>query len=390
MSCYIASSDNRIYAAQESTYGTVPAIGSQHRFGGFDLRATQRIMAGRRRDKTGSRSFAGYPQNLRRETTFTLRHYLSGIQTGSTAPGYGALVHAAFGGTVLQFAGATARTGGSASQLVFNNPHGLVVGQAVTYQDEIRFVTGIIDGRAVNLCAPFSSPLGSGSVLGPTVTYMLGDDLPSVSLFDYWDPQTALHRIFRGAGIGSMSLKINGDYHEFEYSGAAADLIDNLSFETGQGSLTQFPDEPATSEFDASPVPGHLGQIWLGTNPGQIQTVTEATVSLNNGLDMRAREFGSQLPMCLVAGVRSVEFNCSLYESDSDDVRGLYQAARQESPIQVMLQLGQQQSQLCGLYMKSLVPAVPDLDDTDTRLQWKFGSSPAQGSYNDELYIAFG
>ena len=54
-----------------------------------------------------------------------------------------------------------------------------------------------------------------------------------------------------------------------------------------------------------------------------------------------------------------------------------------------MLQLGQQSGQLFGAYLPAMVPEVPEFDDQETRLQWKFQNSRAQGAVNDELYIAF-
>ena len=68
----------------------------------------------------------------------------------------------------------------------------------------------------------------------------------------------------------------------------------------------------------------------------------------------------------------------------------MYQAARQRSPISVMLQLGEQATQLFGAYMPAMVPEVPEFDDSETRLQWKFQNSRAQGTAENELYIAFG
>ena len=55
-----------------------------------------------------------------------------------------------------------------------------------------------------------------------------------------------------------------------------------------------------------------------------------------------------------------------------------------------MLQLGEQIGQLFGAYMPAMVPEVPEFDDSETRLQWKFQNDRAQGTVDDELYIAFG
>lgn len=85
-----------------------------------------------------------------------------------------------------------------------------------------------------------------------------------------------------------------------------------------------------------------------------------------------------------------MRLNLSLFEQANDETKGLYQAARQRSPIGVMLQLGQQSGQLFGAFMPAMVPEVPEFDDSETRLEWKFQSNRAQGTVNDELYIAIG
>jgi len=37
-----------------------------------------------------------------------------------------------------------------------------------------------------------------------------------------------------------------------------------------------------------------------------------------------------------------------------------------------------------------VVPEVPEFDDSENRLQWKFTGCQAQGTGNDEIYVAFG
>ena len=79
-----------------------------------------------------------------------------------------------------------------------------------------------------------------------------------------------------------MNVKINGDYHEFGFSGIAQELVDSTSFTSGIGQLSAFPAEPALGTFDYSIVPGNLGQVWLGNVPGQFFTLTDAQLSLSN------------------------------------------------------------------------------------------------------------
>jgi hypothetical protein len=55
-----------------------------------------------------------------------------------------------------------------------------------------------------------------------------------------------------------------------------------------------------------------------------------------------------------------------------------------------MFQLGTADGQLMGVYLKSVIPEVPEFDDTQNRLQWKFRASRAQGTIDDEISVAFG
>jgi hypothetical protein len=238
--------------------------------------------------------------------------------------------------------------------------------------------------------APFVNPPAGGSVITATVTYKLDTDLPSASIFDYWDPGTVVHRIINGSAMDSLKVKVNGDFHEFEFAGPSRDLIDSASFTSGLGGLPQFPPEPAQAAFDYTIVPGHLGQVWMGASPVQFLTLTEAELTVDNNIALRTREFGSDFARCIAAGQRAVRLNFSVFEQDDAQTKELYQAARQRSPIGVMLQLGEQTGQLFGAYLPAMVPEVPEFDDGESRLEWKFTNNRAQGTVNDELYIAFG
>jgi hypothetical protein len=85
-----------------------------------------------------------------------------------------------------------------------------------------------------------------------------------------------------------------------------------------------------------------------------------------------------------------VAVSLELYSQDDSATEGLYKAARQQSPITVMLQLGNVSGQMMGVYLPSVVPGVPEFDDSTNRLQWKFRPSRAQGTVDNEIAVAFG
>jgi hypothetical protein len=391
MACgYISSNDERLYAGVELTYGQVPPIVSANRLPAVRLGAKQTIERPHRRDKTGTRTFPGTPAGLRKKTTFELTTYLTSWTQQDREPGYGPLFQASLGAPPAFFAGSPAGLNESAKLLTLAEDHALQAGHAVTFGGEMRFVTSVIDARTVELNAPFSMQPTEGSPIGATVTYVPATSIETVSLFDYWSPAGAVSRIIAGAAVEQMRLKVNGDYHEFEFRGYGRDLIDSASFAAGDGDLMEFPEEPAPNGFEYTIIPGHLGQAWMGNTPDRFYTITAAEVTVGNDLELRTREFGSDMPRCLTPGVRTVSVAFDLFELNNPETKALYQAARQQSTIPMMLQLGQQPGQMFGLYLKSVMPEIPEFDDDETRLQWKFTNCRAQGTGDDEITVAFG
>ncbi|MDX1980370.1 MAG: hypothetical protein SFV51_08880 [Bryobacteraceae bacterium] len=367
----------------------MPSINSTNRVPGVRLSATQERQVRRRRDKTGSRSYRGEGAGVRRLGGFQLQTYLLSRASGTVEPSCGPMLRSAMGGETLTYAGGAVDAAPSASEVRTTNAHGLVVGQGVAFGGEVRFVSSVMDSHTVTLNVPFSVVPTAGSMLGGTVSYRLGRLPKSVSLFDYWSPDSAVQRIVRGAVVDEFRIRLNGDFHELDFRGPACDVLDSASFSSGQAQLSMFPVEPAVETVMAQPVPGHLGQVWLGSVPEQSYTVTEAEFALRNRVDLRVREFGAPTARCFAPGAREVKFGFSAYGQDTASAHALYQASRQRSPIQVLLQLGQQAGQMLGVYMKSYLPEAPVFDDRENRLLWRFEDGLAEGTSDDEVYLAF-
>lgn len=388
MANYISSNANRFYVAVEGSYAQAAAIASTNRFPAVKLEAQQLLERGRRVDKTGTRTFLGMSKDARRQTAFESRTYLTSWN-GAGEPGYGPLFEAALGAPAQMTSGLTVGSVQSGVQLQTTAPHGLSTGAAISYSNEIRFVTAVPDASTVVVNAPFTNIPAAGATLAQTVTYSLSTALPSITLYDYWDPSTAVSRIVTGAGVDTFLVSVNGDFHEFAFTGPAADLLDSSSFLPGSAGLTIFPVEPELSEFDYSIVPGHLGEVWLGSTANQFLTLTEASVEVKNNIDVRNHEFGSSYPTAIAPGMRQVACTFTLLALDDAQTTGLYTAAKQRSLISAMLQLGRQQGQLMGIFLPNVTPEIPNYNDSETRLQWQFKNNVAQGISNDEIYIAF-
>jgi hypothetical protein len=389
MACYISSNQNRFYATLESSFGAVTAAEAENRIPAIRLGIQHQTIQGPRRDKTGSRTRGGIPAGARTRTQYQLETYMTNWGNINAEPSYGPLIRGALGAAPLLDGGKTVSSTGANNQVTFAAAHGLAAGQAVSFGGEIRFVAAVVNTLTVELNAPFSLTPTNGTPMNPTITYGPATQLPSVSIYDYWSPTTAVQRVLSGAGVDRMKIKVNADYHQFEFSGDARDLIDSVSFASGLAGLTAFPPEPTVAGVDYNIIPGHIGQVWIGAAPSQFFTLTEAEIEISNNVDMRKREFGYAGPTCIAAGEREVGIKFRLYEKDDEATIGLYQAAKNRTPISIMMQLGQSAGQLCGVYLPAVVPEVPEFDDRQPRLEWNFTLSAAQGTADDEIQIAF-
>ena len=207
-------------------------------------------------------------------------------------------------------------------------PHGLTAGSAVSFNNEIRFVASVVDAQTVLLNAGFSATPSAGSGLTPAITYRLSTNLPSVTLYDYWDPITAVQRAVVGVAVDTLDVSVNGDFHEFTFRGPAADVLDSQTFSAGTAGLSQFPAEPPLGSFDYSLVPGHLGQAWIGAPANQFFTLITASIRLNNNLTARNREFGTAIPRAISPGDRHVLAHLSVLAQDDAQTTSLFQAAK--------------------------------------------------------------
>lgn len=386
MAKYISTNDNRYYAVLESSFGQVPPIAATNRLPAVELQAHQQLQQFARRDKTGTRTFWGSSPLGRRTTAFSISTYLAAWD-GVNAPGYGPLLEAACGGAPIQTNQLVIANMSDPLHLVTASPHGLQAGAGLSQGSEVRFVASVVNDVTILLNAPFSAGVSSGSLFSTCLNYSLANTLPSVSVFDYWDPANAIDRIITGGTVDALTISLNGAFHEMNFAGLAANLLDSQSFVAGTAGLLTFPNEPTVGVFDYSVVPGHLGEAWLGVTAQQMFSITQATIQLKNNLVSRNVEFGSVYPSSIAAGPRDVSVSFSLFADDSSTVKALYVAAVQRTPISIMFQLGQQQGQMMGVYLPSVELEMPQYDERDPRLIWDFKANTAQGTNNDELFI---
>lgn len=385
MANYILSNANRFYAAIENQYGELTSVSAADRFPAFRLDVQQTVEQIKRRDKTGSRTFSANRPG-RKRTMFEVQTYLSFLNTAGP-PSFLPLLRSTLGGTPQSGSGMTLQPGSTVSHIQTTVAHGLSTGTAVAYGNEIRFVSNVTDSTSFDVNAPFASAPTGGSLLRSAVTLRASAALPSLSIYDYWSPSTNLQRVLAGAVVDRFDLVMDGDLHELTFRGAASDVIDSVNLASG---LSSFPAEPPLSSVDYSVLPGDTGQVWLGSAPSRFFTLANARIRVENDVQWRDREYGFTGPRAAVPGHRSVNAQLNLFAQDDVQTKALYQAARQRAALPVMLQLGQKAGQLMGIYLPRVTPEIPDYDDAEARLIWKFQNCQASGQVDDEIVFAFG
>lgn len=390
MSCYISSNNNRFYVAAEQSYGHAPGISPLNRIPAVRLDIRQRVQRPRRVDKTGSRTYLGTPRGTRKETSFELTTLLTDWNRVEEPPSYGALFEAALGRPVVMFSGGTVASANLPNRITFSTPHGLIPDQAITFGGEIRFTQSVVDDFTIVLNAPFTHFPAPGSSIGPTATYLPATVLPSITVYDYWDPPEAIQRAITGCAVNRLRLTINGDFHQFGFEGLAADVIDTATFQSGLGGLMSFPQEPLDDGWNHTVVPGNLGQAWLGGASSHVVSLLYAELTLLNNIYVRSQEYGFSTPRCFGAARRQISLDFTVLSSPDTAVIDLWQCARFRAPMSVMFQLGDQPRQMCGVYMKAVIPEMPIYNDDESQLRWEFRDCDVQGLLDDEIAIAFG
>src|SRR3954451_17682345 len=197
---YVLSNANRFYSAVESVYGQVPRITPANRFVGTCLQAHQFIERTTRTDKTGNRSYQGQAVAGRRRSAFEVRTFLTSLGSAGH-PSYGPLLQAALGSVTEPGGPIEVAAIIGATSLQSASPHGLTFGSGIALGGEIRFVTNVIDGLSFTFNAPFAGTFQVGAKLRGALTYRLSKLLPTLSLFDYWDPISTVNRIITGASV---------------------------------------------------------------------------------------------------------------------------------------------------------------------------------------------
>lgn len=383
---YIATHSNRVYLKSEVDYPELNEMSEAQLAPVTSLRVSAKRKQLFRQDKTGYRSETPVLGPQRELVEVSMQAYGTGWDGGSTKTAISPLLESGFAAatTVGTSYTVSAVSGGT---ITFDADTDLSVGSALVFGQEMRFVAAVAGPRDVTLNAPFTMEPSTGSALLGSAGLRAGDSVRPMSVLDTWNPTQAVQRFMSGVTADKLTIEINNDFLEVGMKGYAQNLFDSVSGVGGAGFV--FPPAPVgAGSMLASPIAGHLGQAILGIEGTRVCTLTEAKISIDNNIEPRTDEFGCYGTKAFVLGKRRVTLDMTLFERNDSLSQALYASAANNVPVPVMLQIGNQQGGMFGIYLPAVLFALPDFDDKQARLLWRFQASLALGAENDEIFIA--
>jgi hypothetical protein len=166
--------------------------------------------------------------------------------------------------------------------------------------------------------------------------------IPSVTLWDFWQPSGAVHHVARGCIVQRAQFRLTQEFGSVEFSGQNIWSVSSNGFageETAaKGGLTAFPSEPGS--------PAVVGDFCLGFGSScELDSVEYATSVLDVTIDLdRRREI--YLDNWAYYGVQAadnpigVAVTVRLYDSDSSDFKALKNKAITGTAIDAVIVFG--------------------------------------------------
>lgn len=383
---YIATHSNRIYLKSEVDHPELNEMTEAQLAPVTSLRVSAKRKQLFRQDKTGYRSETPVLGPQRELIEVAMQAYGTGWDGGSLKTAISPLLESGLAAATTVGSSYTVAAV-SGTSITFDADTTLAVGAALVFGQEMRFVAALSGPRDVTLNAAFTMEPSAGSTLLGSVGLRAGDSVRPMSVLDTWSPSQAVQRYLTGVAADKLMIEINNDFLEVSMKGYAQNLYDSVSGVGGAGFL--FPPAPAgAGNVLASPIAGHLGQAILGIEGTRVCTMTEAKITIDNNIEPRTDEFGCYGTKAFVLGKRRVTLDLTLFERNDSLSQALYAAAVNNTPVPVMLQVGNQQGGMFGIYLPAVLFAIPDFDDKQARLLWRFQASLALGAENDEVFLA--
>ena len=238
-------------------------------------------------------------------------------------------------------------------------------------------------GGAPDIGPILQAALGAAPVVsaGVSVTYPLGVQNNSLSIWNFWTPSDATQYLSLGSVVNSMSIDASGTQPMIEFAGPAYWVLDTDQFADAateaKGGLASFPAPPAAPVTN-----GSMLSLFAGSATFDGNLLTEIR-SFRMNVDF-AREipqdviFSGQYGAAPAAGKRTITFDLNIYDKAGDaNFSDLKNKAVKKIPIDVTIVIGIGSGSMVQIPFKNVQLGVPQTDDGSRRKAINFAGSQA-------------
>jgi hypothetical protein len=204
-------------------------------------------------------------------------------------------------------------------------------------------------------------------VSSTSCTYALDTNIYYLSLWDFWDPATALQQVLHGAVVDRAVFDFFADFPTVEFSGVGRYLLNSEYFASAnsvqKAGLTAFPSRPSAPVTNGAPSPGYNGTFTIDSTAYTQLTACRLTMGMNRS--MRAGGLGAGLSGLGRGDKRQCTLEFGLTEDDSASLKTLRSKALAGTPVNAVVTVGTAAGSIWTFNLNNILLAVPTRDDGD-------------------------
>jgi hypothetical protein len=368
----------RLFVSAESTYGTLPTPANSDAVDTLGVVFTPKL---NRVASPARRGTPGVAQMLPRRSTVDWKINPSMWEpsgTVGTASYFAALLKAGFGSQTLPGLSTTVNDdAASTTGATLTSAEGLAEDDLMTFdvasgaRTEITRVTGI-DTLDVTFDALSVAPDDEGDAVAG-VTYKLATSISqTLSLFLFHEDSGKKEAVSGGI-VNEMTFQFDGTTEvQVSFSGPGKELV-----RTGFS-------EPSSFAPTGTPVSGvDVGNLYMG---GSAFLIRKASVTINNGIELRNSELGTSHPTGYFRGAnrRSVKVTVEYYFDDDT----LISKAETLTTAEARLLVGATAGKRVGMVIPKIEWEMPEFGDAASGIVLSQDGVALETDGNDEVFAA--
>ncbi len=210
------------------------------------------------------------------------------------------------------------------------------------------------------------------------VQYDPADTTPSLSIWDFKKPSTAMQKVAFGSIVRTMRVTGGQDVATIDFEGQTYYILDSERYTTitngdaKKGGLTAgaFPSEPGSPATSGTFVVGFTGAATLDGN--SYTDLRTFSINCDSGRELPNDVFNAYLPGTPAIDRRNITGEFSIYADDGANLKSLIAKAYNNTGVTLVFQFGLVAGNIWKFTLRNCLLAVPVEDDSQKRMALNF------------------